>query len=400
MPVLLSGGTGGSVTIGPPVEPPTTSGPYNTLPAGYSLPGEVVKAFADMGVGSIAGSAEFGLYLGDFTSIDELYTRSGTAFDGMNNVRQYTRQFRVMTNQIDLYPVEVCQHPALPQPWEPLRNSRGFTRDPYARMIKSSADREHGSGQQEWKPWIVTCEYSTAMPEGGPTTRFWGWPNNPYGCQSDPALIPPVWYWEEEVVQYALPRDLDGRAFLNSANAPISPAPTFPVSFPVLVIIKNEYKWDRYKVDRFSGAVNSKTYMNMPPGSIQLVNSPKPITMWWGGLKFYRVTYKMRFKSTQLFLADDRTFQARFMDAGFHRKAKISLAGIPITNLPTPLLRINSQTSTPILLDLQGQPKKPETTGSNVGRILPEYVQFRTSTEVDFNEIIDPKIIETPPSGG
>ena len=398
MPVTVDKGSGGGITvIGSAVEPPTPP-PYTTLPSGYTLPGEVIKAFADMGVGAKDGALEFGINLKDFTQIDELYTRTGTAFDGNNNVRTYSRQFRVMTNQIDLTPVDVCQHPALPQPWDPYRNSRGYTRDPYSRAIRSSAEREHGSNQEEWKPWVVTVEYSSEMPEGGPGF-VWGWPNNPFGEQSDPQLQRPVWYWEAETVQYPLPRDLDGRSFLNSANAPFSPPPTLPVSFPVLVVIKNEFKWDRAKVDRYAGAVNLTTYLNMPPGSIQLVDAPRPVTLWWGGLKFYRVTYKMRFKPSQLFLNDDRTFQARILDAGFHRRAQISVFGVPIPNTPTPLLRINSQNSTPVLLDGLGQPKRPETVGAFVGQILPVYVQFRTSGEVEFREILDPALVETPPGG-
>jgi hypothetical protein len=319
-----------------------------------------------------------------FNLVEELYDHEGTPFDA-GGVRTYTRKFRVVATVTTLGPSMVCSCPGIPMPFAPYIPGRALENDMLARAVKISAKRMMAD---DYKTWIVTVEYSTAMPEGGPSPSSGtnlGW--NRAGIQNNPWDEPPHLEWEPEVGTRTPTADLDQKPFVNSAGQPMYPAPAVEDGISVLVITKNarfnSLVAVRDHIERYSFVVNLNSFVGASRGSA-LSLPPRAVESYRGPLRYWRMTYRIKFKRRDtswlqgLFPAD--TWQPKILDAGMYQIR--SIWGVPDPNKELiPIFKGNTQVNYPVPLNGKGQPAAPG---------MEKFISFKYYPEVDFSDIILP----------
>lgn len=343
----------------------------------------------------------------DFKSIKETYdgTRSGMPFRS-DGSRDFVRKFIVKVFNTSLGADAICQAPGLPLPFSPYVCEDGAEFDLAAVMVEISAVPADPASR---KVWIVTCNYSTRVPEGG-VPEFTRMGSIFTGTQNNPDLEPPEIDWDFEVVQRAPIRDLDGEAYVTSANQPFIPAPQFEAARNVLVYTRNELDFSRAYASQYNFALNSDTFLGAAPGTAQCL----PIRakrMHRGRLAYWRVTCRIRFglakykESTNKVQGSSNSgllsatgglgalapeppatelesFQPEILDAGTLEIQKT--LGIPWYKHPVPIWRHGVQVSAPVLLDGAGSVSLPDADG----KIKPHYRKFRQFQSQPFARLI------------
>jgi hypothetical protein len=233
---------------------------------------------------------------GDAQEIDT--EREGTPFS-VDNVREYIRRFRVIAKDKRMGPLSVCYCNGIPLPWSFYMTAGGLEYDTQARAVRFEAAQEN---PDDWPNWIVTVTYSTQLPPGGVPT-FPGDPRgpggagrqrSPKGSQTEPELEPPEISWDEDIIRYPLPRDLDGKAFLNTAQLPLAPAPMFDFPYNTLTVARNDVKFDPNAMLEYAMSYNSDTFMGAPPGCAQCLPVKSKLTHK-GTIWYHRSIYRIRF---------------------------------------------------------------------------------------------------------
>lgn len=336
----------------------------------------------------------------DFLAVDELIdTQPGKPFS-KDGVRTYTRRFKVVTNDRELGSSYVCGADGIPRPFSVYQTADGREFDLYALLVDYDVSRKEQDGHYHW---IVTCNYSTEVPEDGvPADAEIG--REPAGWHNEPWNRPAVIKWDWEETTWSPPADLDGRPFCNSARQPFSPPPTFPIARLVLVVEQNELHYDAQTAAMYAYAVNTKNFLHAAPGCAQCL----PIRSErrnLGPVPYFKNTYRIRFNLPKLldavpdvpmivlgFSFGDRvvediwnglqSFQPMILDQGFCKLQQVT--GAPFGNQPVPIFRPGSQTTQALLLDGTGQPAKPN--GS--GKLAPTYLGFRVFRSMDFTFIL------------
>jgi hypothetical protein len=320
-------------------------------------------------------------------------SRSGSGFNS-DGSRSYTRVWRVRLEKRHAKtpfagPNGIYNCPGLPAPMAPFFLPETGENDLLALLVRYTAKKEFGD---DWQCWLVTAEYSTNMPDGGPPA-FIGFGADPAGAQNQPWLMPPTIKWDAETVTRARARDLDDKPYVNAAGQPLSPAPTVEVARSVLVINRNEASFSRLVATLYNFAVNSDTFLGVPPGRVRCA----PIVAeqrWRGGLSFWNVSYRLVFgapRTTTLTipypfpitvpLEDLEEWDEEYLNQGTMRKQNVPL--VPFFGQPVPITRNGSPVTQPVLLDLNGQQAKP------VGGVIqPTYVKFRNHVRRPFNPLL------------
>lgn len=212
--------------------------------------------------------------------------REGTPFDAYSD-REYTEEYLVETKTKLITEIAVCSCPGLPKPFWPHPS------DLAALCVSLRARLKE---EDDWVFWVVTAKYSTKMPDGGPRVgaTAGNLPNQSTGAQNNPELEPPDIEWDFEVLHRAPPRDLDKKAFLNTAKQPFTPAPSFEYANAVLLITRNELDFNRVTASQYSFAVNKEMFLGAEPGTVQCL-PPKAKMMFRGSINYWRVSYRLRF---------------------------------------------------------------------------------------------------------
>lgn len=288
-----------------------------------------------------------------FHSVGEIWTgRRGTPYN-IDGSREYVRLFKVIAKNKLVGPYAACVatgliagSPYLPDETFQIEGDLG------AVLVDVSAEVD---GQNdEWTTWIVTATYSNRLPQlVAPNDQISPGGGGPQSAD-DPAKIelePNHVRWDEEVIQLALPKDLDGKPFWNSALQPFKPAPTFPVSCPVLLLDRNELKFNYTKAADWAFAVNDATFLGAPAGRAQVM-APKAELQNRGPLTFWRVSYKIRILP-EIPGLETMTWQPSFLDEG--TKNIDVKVGSPTFGQPVPIMEGPVQITTPVPLNGTGQ---------------------------------------------
>lgn len=325
--------------------------------------------------------------------VEELFNgRDGTPFRSDYN-REYVQLFLVVTNDKRASNIIVCSATGIPLPFDHYSTDLGGEEDTNALCVELSA-RQMPDDQYHW---IVTAKFSTVVPAAGPPADAGNPGGGKNGCQDNPELEPADTDWDFEIVQKALPYDLNGKPFVSSAGQPFVPAPTFEVSYPILNITFNELQFNYQEANEFAFSVNRKDFLNSPPETVQCF-PPKVKEVYRGNLRYYRVTYKLKFKIptfglttlSQLFGLKNDTWQPKILDQG---TLALEQSYDPDTGDPAGLKQVNIIGNDnviahhPVLLDGKGQ-KAPYTPPVNgiVQNTNPFYLDFEVYRKADFSK--------------
>jgi hypothetical protein len=318
--------------------------------------------------------------------------RGGKPFNALGN-REYSRIFKVVTRNRFLSTLAVCAAPGIPRPFSAYQSGNGLEYDLLAVLIELSAQQD----DTDWQRWTVTARYSTEMPSGGapdspgyaagPGAAIGDDLNNGSGgkggAANNPEEEPPEIEWDFETTKYAQPFDLDGKAYVNSAGDPFTPAPTIETGHAVLSMTRNETAFNLNTASRYSYALNSDVFLGAAPETCQLM-PPKAKYMFRGTLPYYRVSYKFRFNYQKL----DGTLQSwqpQLLDQGMMRKQ--TTAGRPELGKSVPIRRGPNAITSPVLLDGNGQEAVDQIIlGVNVGKI-PNFIKFKAYRLLPFIEL-------------
>lgn len=314
-----------------------------------------------------------------FKSCDELFEgRAGTPWDATGK-REYTRRFRVIVRMKEMAEISVMLCPHLPLPGSPYVIA-GIEYDLNALALRFRISQEH---PDDWQNWIVEVTYTTELPPGG-LAEVLGRAGNNIGAQNNPELEPTDIDWDYEVMQIALPRDLNKKAFLNSAQMPFTPAPTFDVGVPVLSLSRNENGFNVLRANKFAFALNENEFLGYPPNTVQCL-PPKAQLTHRGRLQFFRVNYRLRF-SRKLFDGEWISWQPKLLNVGMSRLDRPDPLD-PNTWIPVTIKRNGIPLNQPELLDLQGNPIPYQNVAGQPHRD-PIYIDFKVYPTANFNDLL------------
>lgn len=266
-------------------------------------------------------------YLDNFSHVDEMIEdRSGVPFSA-DLSREYTRKFLVRVTDKTYGPVLICSHPTLPRPYDPYITADGDEFDLLALCVKIEPKQD----KNDWKHWEITYTYSTNVPRNGQQLDLTGFPGGQGGpgggggsAQNNPEMEPPEIEWDFEVVQTYPQYDLLGTPYTNSAGQPFPNPYGVETAHPVLVLTRNEMNFNRENAADYAFSLNSKPLLGAPVETAQCY-PPKAKVMFKGPLRYFRVTYKIRFINTHLDFniaePGQQVFQPRWqpnmLDSGF-----------------------------------------------------------------------------------
>jgi hypothetical protein len=326
-----------------------------------------------------------------FEHFQELYENEGTPFDA-SMVRSFSRKFRVLARSPVFGPVAVCCCPGIPAPYSPYIPGRQREYDFLARAIRISAKREV---TVEHRSWIVTVDYSTSMPDGGPIPSNLiglGW--QAIGIENQPWLEPPHLEWDPETITKTPLADLDGKPFRNAAKQLIYPAPSVEEGVAVLVVSRNSkfatLEECRRHIEKFSYAVNYDVFLGASRGQV-LSLPPKAVETYRGPLRFWKMTYRFKFKKQDIpvttwlqHLFPTETWQPKILNAGMY-EIRSGWFGPDPSGTLVPIFRGGQPINYPVLLKEDGTaaaPTDPITEKS--------WLRFKYYPEVTFNDPANP----------
>lgn len=316
--------------------------------------------------------------------IEETFSGAGTPFDAMTGVREYTRQFHVRVKVPDIGPALVCACPGVPMPYAPYIPGRRWEWDLQARAIKISAARRNPNDPADWQEWVVTVQYSTNMPPGGPIAGMdLGW--NSVGPQNSPWDEPPHLEWDPEVTTTYPLADRDGNPFLNAAGQ-MHPPPPLEDGVAVLVVTRNwrfaSLEQCKEHIERYSFVVNQAPFVGAAKGKV-LSLPPRATEMYRGLIRYWRMTYRLKFRPTRRQWGHDDfpddSWQPKVLNAGQYQLK--SVLGVPVPNTLVPIYIGNQAVNYPVPLSGAGLRAEP---GDE------NFLVYRYYDEVDFNDIILP----------
>lgn len=318
-----------------------------------------------------------------FTSIEELATgKEGTPFSA-GGTRTYTRRFRVMVKTNLIGPAGVCSCPGVPLPFAPYTPNRKEEWDRLAVAVDIKAAQELSD---DWQPWIVTVSYSTDTTPYGPTYGKTGLGNALSGTQQNPWDEPATVEADVENETVYPNLDLDGFAYVNSADMAFTPAYSHPTGYRAYTVIRNEKKTTfENRTEDYVYVVNKTTWKGYPPGYVLCTGGRGPL-VWRGSIPYYRVTYKLLCKKRVQLEDGSYTagWQPKILDAGMFQKAV--LFGIDLAPGRTvPIVEFGHQVNQPVMLDGTGR-RQTEVDGD--GNLIPVYLDFKAFRSVELNDLV------------
>lgn len=318
--------------------------------------------------------------------VEEIFAgRTGVLFQQSFH-RDYVRKFRILTKsttvQSDLLDdTDILWDYRVPRPYASFfsnwQNPAGaatpegyYPSSKYADIdalaVQHSVEREF---PDDHSTWILTVNYTTNVGETGPDYRFiFGGTQllqnltNPNSPTFRPWYQMPVIEWQSAESTVARQWDANGKPFLNSATQPFAPAPTVEIAYPVLHITRNEETFTADKFAFWAHAVNDAPFMTYPIDCAQVL-PPSVKQLWHGPVKYFRTTWRIRFKpdeSVRIWNPTSAAYEnARVswqmfnLDCGYYQLTDIAL-GVPqsVVAITRQGQRVNNQ---PALLDGKGR---------------------------------------------
>lgn len=293
-----------------------------------------------------------------------------------------TRKFRVIVRDKRVAQLLVCGAPGIPYLWSHYTSYDGgefFTLLPCIRI--EAVQEDHGEG--EFFSWIVTCLYSNDLGNVDAFPAGTNNPDDPNSPQNNPEFEPPEIEWGGETMARALPVDLDGVPYTNSALKPFKPAPQIEYGYRTLTYSRNELFHSIVQAQEYSYALNDDVFFGYPRGQVQCM--PPTARAVFKVRYYYRVTYKFRFfptfpkvrvrkmKFPAVFPAETIDWQPHILDAG--QMMKIPHPLIPATFLQMPIKRGLQNVSEDVPLNGQGLPQAPDVGGTT---ITPTFIKFQS----------------------
>jgi hypothetical protein len=240
-----------------------------------------------------------------------------TAYKTINDYGDATP---LQSDYVEVYEVEVddLTHDAhyvgsstmLPQMLQP------YGSNPWARLISKHPQR---SGESPYI-WIVTCRYSTKLPEqvaqalinpNGSGGNAGGSENSIASAMDPNPLNRPVrWVARTLTKMVALDKDVLGRNIDNSAGEPLDPPPTVKRAMPVFELTKNLATYDQFAaMCDYVGCINKTPYLGKPSRTM-LLDDIGAETQHENGVSFVTVR--------AVFVYDKNTHYFTYLDAGYH----------------------------------------------------------------------------------
>lgn len=331
---------------------------------------------------------------------------SGTPFS-MDGNRTYTKKFKLIANVKNVDPIEACLGPGVPRQWSPYYSYDKRVNDPLALLHTISAERE---SKEDWQVWIVTCQYSTERPNREiPSDQQSGNDpsNNSNGSNNNPEREMPEYEWDAHEENIAIPYDMDGNTFVNSALQPFKPAIPIRTISPVFIMTRNENNVTREFLSTYSMSINNDTFMGAPPGFC-LCETIKAKMQFKGPRQYWRATYRLKFhwlldpdnqkifqilkdlfvgKNKQInqpgnavFDVENSPFQTWILDQGVSELKQVNILGVPVP-IPVPIIPVPAH---PVLLDGLG---KRAVRDPKTGQIPPTYLKFKTVKDKSFAKL-------------
>jgi len=212
-----------------------------------------------------------------FKLCDEMLVPDGGTVYNQTGPREHVRKFLVVVRVKGLSDTNVAACPGLPR-----RGSLYITPYSYDLLAVLKTVKAEPQYKDDWQNWVVTCTYSTESGRNEPDTDH-------------PELERPKVSWTEETMQYAnWFKDRRGTPIQASSKLPFSPPLTFPISYPVLNIVRKELDYKVEKGEIYSYALNIDKFLNYPKGCVQCM-PPHAEQAWKGNYRYWVVTYKIRF---------------------------------------------------------------------------------------------------------
>lgn len=232
--------------------------------------------------------------------VAELYTdKSGEPFDAKSAHRSYTTKFRVLIKSDDnanrmITEPEILSDARLPKPYAGYRsNLSGDRVDLNALVVHIHIAREF---PDDWLSWIVTVQYSTEMPPGGPNYKY-EFPGDANSPNNKPWLEKPEWDWDSMEETRVRPFDRAGRRRTNSIGDAFIPIPTIKETIPVLVVTRNFETWTHDNMLEWTNAVNNgDADGKLPPAGLAQCMAPLVKRMWRGNVPYFRVTFRIKIR--------------------------------------------------------------------------------------------------------
>jgi hypothetical protein len=242
-----------------------------------------------------------------YGKVDEMIEGLGGSPLNPDGSRTYTRKFLVEVKPEGKYmgSIGVCSHPLLPRPWSFYSTQTEY--DELALLTGYQAERRE---QGDYSLWVVTGTWSTVntgdfntptggapgdLPSGSPAGGAAG---NAY---DNPEYEYPEISWNFEDMQRPALVDLLGVPYQNTALQPYTPPPTFPQSYQVLHITRNELNYNAAVAQEYAYAVNDVAFLGYPQDFVQCM-PPQAVQKFKGRLRYWRVTYRIRFHPRDIWL--------------------------------------------------------------------------------------------------
>lgn len=364
-----------------------------------------------------------------FAACDEVFIegRDGTALD-VSGDREYKRYYLVMVKMKEISAFQVCLCPGIPALGSVYVHPNQIQYDALAQAARISAKQQVND---DWGNWIVTVEYTTKVPEEGISALYTIQGARPQDIQDRPWLDPVKMDFGSEIQHEAPPHDRRQKAFLNSAEMPLTPAPSFEIANSTVTITKNLRVWDADLQDKYAFALNDRLFLGREAGMAQCL-PPDVKQASRGRQKYYRGVFKVRLKrldpiSYTVVLSSGgstttsttttststtpreggtivtiqppplprppivrgwRTWQPRLLDNGMMERVPVSGPGQPGDDPKFSYRDIwgssGRPVSSPVLLDGNG---RRQTARDENGNLIPIYLDFEYYQYVDLNTL-------------
>ena len=132
--------------------------------------------------------------------------------------------------------------------------------------------------------WHATATYKTRDDRSTPGTNI-----------SYPLSRPATYTWTHQKYDKVRAYDIEGNAFKNSAGDPLESPPVFEITYPILIVEKNESSFDYGKAYYYSNKINSNTFYTAPPGYCKCEGISGQGPYYESSQTFWRVSYEFHF---------------------------------------------------------------------------------------------------------
>jgi len=232
---------------------------------------------------------------------------------GEGAIRRYTRVFRVQTDDQQEGPQRVMAAKGLPSMTDYFITRKSTDTGSLCHHISANVD------QDDWKYWLVTCEYSSDSEDVGDPKHEVTGSKGPGGGnnkspkakeQHDPTQDPPKTKIHYERCVRRMEVDLDGNPMTNSSKEPFDPPIEVEDLRPVIQITKKVESFDPAD-PKFRSKINKDDFMGFPPGMV-LLAGVNATDEYINDKKYTSLTYE--------FHIDPRGWIVKVLDMGLREK--------------------------------------------------------------------------------